>query len=99
MRPERLTPRLLDALETLEDGTAWTPAAFARAFWPKTDWNRHAGSRYDASGRCGGRILTRLWRLRLITTNHHDDGYTLTNAGRAALETHRPNRQRSPDHD
>lgn len=90
--PERLTERLLDALEIVARYEPVRGSQFARLFWPDKhrEWERRCGSRYDPSGRLGGRILARLWRLRLVAMTTDFDGYALTAEGRRVLAEKRP---------
>lgn len=66
--PERLTERLLDALEIVACHDIGNASQFARLYWPDKwrEWSSRHGSRYDPSGRLGGRVLSRLFRLGLV---------------------------------
>ena len=91
-----VTPRMMEALAVLatapKDG--WTPSAFAARLWPGKAWGRSNGPwglGPDASGRHGGRMLTRLsdaGLARLHYPKNGDDGYylaSITKRGRELL--------------
>ena len=88
-----LTERQLDALRVLHEKDrleGFTPSAFATHFWPGKMFARSNGPwglGPDASGRHGGRMLTRLASMGLVTLTHHDCYYTarISAAGRDAL--------------
>lgn len=90
---KQLTSRQVDALRVLRDiGTDVTPAGFALRFWPGKTFARGNGPwglGPDASGRHGGKMLTRLHGLGLIRTIDHQMYYTaeINQAGRDALES------------
>lgn len=85
------TQRQLDAVIALreackKDGRPVTPARFALFFWPGKTFARSNGPwglGPDASGRHGGRMLTRLYRMGLVRLDDHDGYYTasLSDAG------------------
>lgn len=96
---EKITPRMVEACSTLAGADApLGPSEFARLFWgaDKT-WQRGNGPwglGPDASGRHGGRMLTRLHRAGLVRLHDHGGAYTatLTSAGRALLHNGRKGR-------
>lgn len=86
-----LTGRQIDALVVLRDASGpMSPAGFAVRFWPDKEFARGNGPwglGPDASGRHGGKMLTRLRRMGLIRTHDHYGYYTaeINLAGREAL--------------
>lgn len=90
----KLTQRQVDALKVLldnDDPQGMTPAAFAQKFWPGKVFARGNGPwglGPDASGRHGGKMLTRLDRMGLVKVSDHTFYYTarISEAGRKALE-------------
>lgn len=106
--PEQYTQRQKDAVIALHDAVAdhgrpVTPSAFAMFFWPGKTFARGNGPwglGPDASGRHGGRMLTKLYRLGLAKLDSHGGGlyYTasLTHEGMklwAALTTESTERE------
>lgn len=100
----RVTPRMMEALAVLatapKDG--WTPSAFAARLWPGKVWGRSNGPwglGPDASGRHGGRMLTRLsdaGLARLHYPQNGDDGYylaSITKRGRELLNHQSTNQE------
>lgn len=96
MPDEKITPRMIEACVALagapKDG--WTPSAFATALWGRDkNWARGNGPwglGPDASGRHGGRMLTRLHRAGLAEIDHRDGYYTavLTQLGQRLAAEH-----------
>ena len=85
-----VTPRMVEALTCLLEAPSegWTPAAFATAFWPDKEWGRSNGPwglGPDASGRHGGKMLSRLQSLGLVHFDHRH-GYYLANLSKAGLK-------------
>lgn len=89
MADEKITPRMIEAAECLLDAPAdgWTPGAFAMKFWGRDkNWARGNGPwglGPDASGRHGGRMLTRLHRAGLAQLRHEYGYYTATATDKA----------------
>ena len=81
MTSDSVTPRVLAALEVLATSDEWTPSQFAYTLFPDKPWVRASGNYGlgpDASGRTGGRIITRLVRLGLARFVWHHGGYYYT---------------------
>lgn len=88
-----LTKRQREALIVLaehDSDTGLSPAQFAMYFWPGKVFARGNGPwglGPDASGRHGGKMLTRLERMGMVNTRDRDGYYTarINNRGRRAI--------------
>jgi len=93
-----LTPNQIRALEVVKKAGIIRPTAFARAMWPESQgWRRHTRCgpkgvhRGGGMSLAGGGYLGKLARLGYVRQQfrgvHHDeDGYAVSDEGRAALK-------------